>query len=187
MTERELERVAHITRQTLGFYRETNVQELVDLVAVIEYVLKLYNNKLQLKNLAIEKFFGESSLIPAVYGKRGELTQAISNLISNAIDAARPDGSIRMTLSSIRLEQDPERPWAKISIQDNGPGVPEALREKIFEPFFTTKKDVGTGLGLWLTKEILERHGGTIHLVPVASAETTGAEFEILLPGTMKA
>jgi signal transduction histidine kinase len=63
--------------------------------------------------------------------------------------------------------------------------VPEALREKIFEPFFTTKKDVGTGLGLWLTKEIIERHGGTIHLVPSTSAETVGAEFEILLPGTV--
>ena len=182
MTERELERVAHITRQTLGFYRESNVQEIVDLVAVIEYVLKLYNNKLHLKNLAIEKAFDSC---PMIYGKRGELTQAISNLISNAIDAATPNGAIRMVLSSIHLEQDPERPWAKISIQDNGAGVPEALREKIFEPFFTTKKDVGTGLGLWLTKEILERHGGTIHIVPGVGRENTGAEFEILLPGTV--
>jgi PAS domain S-box-containing protein len=192
MTERELERVAHITRQTLGFYRETNVQELVDLVAVIEYVLKLYNNKLQLKNLSIEKLFDDSTTIPNIYGKRGELTQAISNLISNAIDAARPDGAIRLVLTSIRLEQDQAKPWAKISIQDNGAGVPEALREKIFEPFFTTKKDVGTGLGLWLTKEIVERHGGTIHIVPAIShivpatnAENGGAEFEILLPGTV--
>jgi PAS domain S-box-containing protein len=185
MTERELERVAHITRQTLGFYRETNVQELVDLVAVIEYVLKLYNNKLQLKNLSIEKSFGESSMIPKVYGKRGELTQAVSNLISNAIDAARHEGSIRMVLSSLQLEQAPERSWAKLSIQDNGPGVPENLREKIFEPFFTTKKDVGTGLGLWLTKEIVERHGGTIHIVPTTGVESAGAEFEILLPGTV--
>jgi PAS domain S-box-containing protein len=182
MTERELERVAHITRQTLGFYRESNVQELVDLVAVIEYVLKLYNNKLHLKNLAIEKAF---NACPMIYGKRGELTQAISNLISNAIDAARPDGAIRMELSSIHLEQNPEKPWARISIQDNGAGVPEALREKIFEPFFTTKKDVGTGLGLWLTKEILERHGGTIHIVPGVGRENAGAEFEILLPGTV--
>jgi PAS domain S-box-containing protein len=184
MTERELERVAHITRQTLGFYRETNVQELVDLVGVIEYVLKLYSNKLNLKNLSIHKSFGES---PSVYGKRGELTQAISNLISNAIDAARPNGAIQMKLSSIYLEQDPARPWARISIQDNGSGVPEALREKIFEPFFTTKKDVGTGLGLWLTKEILERHGGTIHIVPHSESENSGAEFEILLPGTVSA
>jgi PAS domain S-box-containing protein len=182
MTERELERVAHITRQTLGFYRESNVQEIVDLVAVIEYVLKLYSNKLHLKNLEIEKSF---DACPMIYGKRGELTQAISNLISNAIDAARPNGAIRMELSSVHLEQNPEKPWARISIQDNGAGVPEALREKIFEPFFTTKKDVGTGLGLWLTKEILERHGGTIHIVPGVGRENAGAEFEILLPGTV--
>jgi PAS domain S-box-containing protein len=182
MTERELERVAHITRQTLGFYRESNVQEPVDVVAVIDYVLKLYNNKLQIKSLAIEKSFSE---IPEIFGKRGELTQAISNLISNAIDATQPHGKIRLALASVLMEQDPERPWARITIEDNGSGVPEALREKIFEPFFTTKKDVGTGLGLWLTKEILERHGGTIHIVPKEESDAHGAEFVILLPGTV--
>lgn len=179
LAEQELERVAHITRQTLGFYRESKLPERIDLKTVIEYVLKLYSNKLNLKAVRTEQSFG---ICPEIRGVRGELTQAISNLVSNAIDATPANGTIRLTLSSV---EESARHWADFSIEDDGPGVPAELHDKIFEPFFTTKKDVGTGLGLWVTKEIIERHDGTIELVSCAADDSNGATFRILLPAAV--
>jgi signal transduction histidine kinase len=69
----------------------------------------------------------------------------------------------------------------QILVEDDGPGIPQENMERVFEPFFTTKQDVGTGLGLWLSKEIVERHGGSIEVISPES-ELTGAAFSILLP-----
>ncbi|HSK45978.1 MAG TPA: HAMP domain-containing sensor histidine kinase [Candidatus Binatia bacterium] len=70
----------------------------------------------------------------------------------------------------------------EMKIADNGPGVPEKNRAHMFEPFFTTKEDVGTGLGLWVSKEIAERHGGKIQLNPDGHADLGGAVFMVFLP-----
>jgi PAS domain S-box-containing protein len=93
LAEQELDRVAHITRQTLGFYRESKVPELVDIKSLIESVLRIYSNKLKNKNIVVERSFQEC---PPVFGVTGELKQVMANLISNAADAVDRGGTIRI-------------------------------------------------------------------------------------------
>ena len=177
LAEQELERVAHITRQTLGFYRESNEPEAIDIPALIESVLRLYSNKLDAKNIRVERdFIG----CPEMVGIAGELKQVVSNLVSNAIDAVAANGSIRISLMP---QENGNDHTVQLVIEDDGPGILPENFERIFEPFFTTKKDVGTGLGLWVSREIIERHGGTINLNSKDGHGTMrGAAFVIKLP-----
>jgi signal transduction histidine kinase len=177
LAEQELERVAHITRQTLGFYRESNEPEQIDVPSLVDSVLRLYSNKLTSKNIRVEREF---EVIPSFVGIPGELKQVISNLVSNAVDAVEANGEIRFRLQGI---DDGNIGCIRLVIEDNGPGIPSENRERIFEPFFTTKKDIGTGLGLWVTREIVERHGGTITVSSHdGNARGGGAAFVIQLP-----
>ena len=188
LAEQELDRVAHITRQTLAFYRESNAPEQIDVAGLVENVLKLYSNKLAAKNIKVERAFSEC---PPILGVSGELRQAASNLIANAIDAVEANGSIKV---SAHPAAGSETDLVEVVVADDGPGIPEENLDRIFEPFFTTKKDVGTGLGLWATRTIVERHGGTITVstgtvsAGAVNAGTgangaRGAKFTIQLPG----
>jgi PAS domain S-box-containing protein len=174
MAEQELERVSHITRQTLGFYRDSSQAGPVVLSDVIESVLRLYENKLKSKSIAVEI---EPSDCPPVHALQGEIKQLIANLVSNAADAVAPGGKIRISMAPVKQGNGVE-----VTIADNGPGVPEKNKAHIFEPFFTTKEDVGTGLGLWVSKEIAERHGGKIELSPDHHSDLGGAVFVVFLP-----
>jgi PAS domain S-box-containing protein len=176
LAEHELERVAHLTRQTLGFYRESNVPDQVEMPALVDSVLKIYSNKFKSKNITVEREFGEC---PPVQGLSGELKQAISNLISNAADAVSGNGTIRVKLECVER---PDGQLVQIQVEDNGPGIRAEIRDRIFEPFFTTKEDVGTGLGLWVTKEIIDRHGGSIEVHSRADEGRSGAAFNVLIP-----
>ena len=177
LAEQELERVAHITRQTLGFYRESNEPGPIDIPALIDSVLRLYSNKLEAKTIRVECEFGEC---PPLVGIGGELKQVISNLVANSIDAVTSGGKIRIHLEH---QGDGDGGAVQLVIDDDGPGIPPENVDRIFEPFFTTKKDVGTGLGLWVSREIIKRHGGTIQVVPHERNESgPGASFLIHLP-----
>ena len=176
LAEQELERVSHITRQTLGFYRESNVPGHVEVPTLIESVLKLYSNKFKTKNITLVRDFGEC---PPVQGLAGELKQAMSNLISNAADAVSENGTIRVKLACLRS---PDGNVIHVAIEDDGAGIAATHIDKIFEPFFTTKKDVGTGLGLWVTREIIDRHGGTIQVHSREGNGSRGSVFNIMLP-----
>ncbi len=179
MAEEELIRVSHITRQTLGFYRESKLPERVDLPTLVESVLSIYSNKFRTKHIHVQSEFQPC---PSIYGLSGELNQAIANLVSNAADAVSNGGSIRVRIDCQRRG---EEDVVRVIIQDNGPGIAPEHRDRIFEPFFTTKKDVGTGLGLWVTKEIIERHGGSVE-VHCGSADAGQGEpattFTVTLP-----
>lgn len=176
MAEHELARVAHITRQTLGFYRESRDREPLDLAPILDSVVNLYTNKLRSKDVTVQRNYEPCS---RVMGATGELRQALANLVSNAIDAVPQHG--RITLS-IRPSQAAEGCAAQIIIEDDGPGVAAEHFNRIFEPFFTTKKDVGTGLGLYITREIVERHGGSVAVLPATANGNTGAAFVLHLP-----
>ncbi len=175
MAEQELDRVSHITRQTLGFYRETSVRGQVDLPAVVESVLRLYANKLKAKNLKIAKEFEKVQPVP---GLAGELTQVVSNLVSNAADALGLDGVIHIR---INMTEQNQVPAVRLEIEDNGPGIDAKLKERIFEPFFTTKADIGTGLGLWVSREIVDRHRGTLEVISPVT-HSGGARFVMVVP-----
>jgi PAS domain S-box-containing protein len=176
MAEQELDRVSHITRQTLGFYRDSSEPGLVPLRGVLESVVRLYENKIKSKSIALEMDLTDC---PPIQGLQGELKQLVANLISNAADAVEPGGKIRISLATASAEQGD---GVQIQIADNGPGVPEKNYAHIFEPFFTTKEDVGTGLGLWVSKEIAERHGGNIQLSSGIDNGLGGAVFTVFLP-----
>lgn len=179
LAEQELERVAHITRQTLGFYRESNEAEQIDIRALVDSVLRLYSNKLTSKSIRVQR---EYAGCPSLFGIPGELKQVISNLVSNAVDAVGTNGEIRFGLHGV---DNGNGGRVQVVIEDNGPGIPAEHLERIFEPFFTTKKDIGTGLGLWVTKEIVERHGGSITVTSQNGPDGLGgASFVIELPCT---
>jgi PAS domain S-box-containing protein len=179
LAERELQRVAHIAQQTLGFYKESRATEPVDMAALVESVLVLYSNKLKSKDIRIERHFADG---PRIEAASGELKQVISNLVANAADAVSDQGTIAITLGCM---EHAGRSMFHILIEDDGQGVPAEHKPHLFEPFFTTKRDVGTGLGLWLTREIVERHGGKIDAVDRPHGES-GAAFSILLPISSK-
>ena len=170
--EQELDRVAHITRQTLGFFRDKNAPGPVKLETLVESVLRIYSNKMMSKNITIHRRFKEC---PPVSGIESEIKQVVSNLISNAADAAAIGGVATITLECI---VDAGKSTVHLMVEDDGPGVADEHRDRIFEPFFTTKQDVGTGLGLWVSREIIERHGGTIQLVKREDG-AQGAAFRV--------
>ena len=176
MAEHEVERVSHITRQTLGFYRESNDPSEIELNALVESVLKIHSNKFKSKNIVIERHYGEC---PTIQGRAGELKQVMANLVSNAADAVNQGGTIRVGLKCIEAASGRV---IQLIVEDDGPGIPAQVKDRLFEPFFTTKKDVGTGLGLWVSKEIVDRHGGTIEVHSQVDSRSSGTAFHALLP-----
>ena len=175
VADQELKRVAHIAQQALGFYRESPAAEMIDIPGLVNSVLALYTNKFQGKDIRVECNYDGCPPVEAVLG---ELKQVLANLLANAADAVGKQGTITLTFGA--AEED-GRTMLRILVEDDGPGIPPEAAQHLFEPFFTTKRDVGTGLGLWLTKEILERHGGSIEFLP-RDRGVNGAVFRILLP-----
>jgi len=176
LAEQELERVSHITRQTLGFYRESKTSAAIDVPALLDSVLKLYSNKLKSKNINLVLRLEDC---PPVLGWPGEVKQLIANLISNAADAMDTRGTLKIEAHCVEQK---DGQAVRIRVEDDGPGIAPEDRKRIFEPFFTTKKDVGTGLGLWVAKEIAQRHGGTIEVESRCGEGLHGTVFTVLLP-----
>ena len=178
LAEDELARASHVTRQTLGFYRESTFADALDLPALVESVLKLYSNRLTNKNIVVKREF---SPCPAFRGWAGELRQVISNLISNAIDAMSAGGTLQV---GVAVLETPDGELIELRVEDDGRGIDPEHLDSLFEPFFTTKKEVGTGLGLYVSKQIVERHGGTIHAQSKNTHGAHGAVFRVVLPCT---
>ena len=173
----ELARVAHIARQTLAFYRDSTRPVDVDLHEIIDSLLDIYKREIQDKGLAVSMQI-EDGL--TVHGFAGELRQVFANLIRNAVEAMQAKGSLQ-----IRGKKESDG-RVLITVKDSGPGVPASIQERIFEPFFTTKGVNGTGLGLWVTQGIVQKHGGVITVASPPNGGVSGAEFTILLPKEMK-
>jgi len=179
LAEEELERVAHISRQTLGFYRDTLAPAPILLAEVAEQVLAVYARKLESKNIRVEKRFRDPG---RVFGLAGEIRQVFSNLIANAIDAMSKGGRLTVKVGRARDWKNAGLPGMRIVVADNGCGIAPAHAGNVFEPFFTTKPDVGTGLGLWLTRSLVQKHGGSITLRSSTRAGRSGTVFAVFLP-----
>jgi PAS domain S-box-containing protein len=170
LADKELGRVAHMTKQTLGFYREAAAPEKFSLGELLDELLTLFEGRFKSKELVAERDYDPTQVVTAV---RGEIRQIFANLLVNAIDASPHGGKLRIQVASSGGE-------VVIQFADEGPGVPDKNIEKIFEPFFTTKKDVGTGLGLWVAKDLAVKHGGQVQVAK--DRATQGACFEVRLP-----
>jgi len=112
----------------------------------------------------------------------GELRQAFSNLISNAIDAMPAGGTLILRATQSHSRNGANRPGVRVTILDTGEGIAPQHRKNLFQPFFTTKEDVGTGLGLWITRCIVEKHGGSIRVKSRTGTEDHGTAFSVFLP-----
>ncbi len=156
--ERELSRASAITKQTLSFAKrnlrpaDVRVEELVDEV-IDRYSVRLQGNTISVQKRCAPKV--------SVFATESEVRQVLSNLIGNAMDALAFGGALHIRIRETTWEG---KRMARIVIADNGHGIPAQYMDRVFGAFFTTKQDVGTGLGLWVSKQILERHDGTIHI-----------------------
>ena len=183
MAEQELARVAHITRQTLGFYRDVSSYAVVDLRAIVDEVLELFSRKLKVKDIRVRKEFVRNVNVLA---QSGEIRQVVANLVANAIDSLPKEGTLAIRVSEQHEWSDGRRPGVRVTLADSGSGIPADQFDKIFEPFFTTKKDTGTGLGLWLSRSILDKHGGFLRFRSSTRPERRGTTFSIFLPKKAK-
>jgi signal transduction histidine kinase len=174
--EEELQRIAQLTKQTLGFYRETKGTSTVHVGSTVESFISVFAPRARNKGISIETEITNDSPIEAV---AGEIRQLIGNLVNNSIDAVDSNGQIHIRVAAA---QDRGESGVRLTVCDNGIGIPRQVRERIFEPFFTTKRDVGTGLGLWVCKSIVEKHHGLIRVRSSTVPGRSGTVFSVFLP-----
>jgi PAS domain S-box-containing protein len=151
--ETELARLGNITRLTLGFVRNNATVSNVEMSAVVDDVLSIFRHRLDTKNVTVERSYHPDVRVRIA---PHELRQIATNLIANAVDAVASTGA-RIAIHICR-----EDSIAVIQVEDNGVGIAAANLQRIFEPFFSTKEEVGTGIGLWVTRELVEKNGGRI-------------------------
>jgi two-component system CheB/CheR fusion protein len=179
MAEKEVQRVVNIAQQTLGFVREAASAAPLDVSSVLQEVLNLYARKLSAKKIRVEKKL-EAGI--EIRGFSGELRQVFSNLLANAIEAMPEQGRLQLRVERAHEWSNNRRAGVRVTVADNGHGVAQQDVTRLFEPFFTRKKEGGTGLGLWLTYNIVQKHGGSIRLRSTTQPGKCGTVFRIFLP-----
>jgi PAS domain S-box-containing protein len=172
IARKETERVSHIIRQMLGFARRPGEVDWVDVNQVLEETLVLLEKKMRQQRIRITKSFEPD--LPLVRARADQLRQVFLNLILNAQQAITGGGEIHVSTS--RYEQ-ALQPSIIVQLSDSGVGIAEDDLTRIFDPFFSTGKK-GTGLGLWVTQDIVRQHGGRIE---VSSDIGRGTVFSIVL------
>jgi two-component system CheB/CheR fusion protein len=175
----ELEHVAHLTTSLLGFYRHSPSSADVKICEVLDKVLKLYGPAIRSGKFVVEKVYDSEGVIR---GFPSEITQVFSNLVANALEALSPEGTLKLHVLVSRNWRNPTRRGVRVFIADNGPGVSRENRRRMFEPFFTTKGEKGTGLGLWVTSGIVEKHGGWIRVRSSTQRGRSGTCFAVFFP-----
>ena len=177
--ERELARLSNITRLTLGFVRTSASADETEVAEVVNDVLSIFNHRFDTKGVKVERQYEpEVSITIAPH----ELRQIVTNLIANAADAVGLDHArIR-----IRIAREGEK--AVLEVEDNGEGIDPEHLPRIFEAFFSTKEEVGTGIGLWVTRELVEKNGGRIYAhSSTEKSLPSGAstQFRVEFPATL--
>jgi two-component system NtrC family sensor kinase len=170
--EEHVERARKVVHNMLGYARRMEPRlEDVDVNQTINQTVDILENYARSNNIDIQTDLADN--LPITAGDQAQLQQVILNLVNNAIDAIGKDGTISVKSSR-------EQSKIRVVIADTGPGIPESMQKKIFDPFFTTKSTgKGTGLGLWISYNIIEKMGGNLAL---QSKEGQGATFTITLP-----
>ena len=170
----ELARVSQIAQQTLGFYRDTTRPGNIDLGKQLASTVDLFQRKMNSKAVTCTLDLGPHLV---VFGLQGEIRQVFSNLIVNAIDAS---ANSNIHIRARRRRQNGVD-GVSVLVSDHGAGIPEHVRGQLFTPFVTTKHSLGTGLGLWVTRGIVEKQGGSIRLRS-CTEKPTGTLFRVFVP-----
>ncbi len=172
--KREVGRLSNLSRQTLAPHRETKLPVVTKVSELLEDVLATVHRRLESAQIEVLRHYeadGELTIYPS------ELRQVFTNLITNALDAIGERGQLSLSVEALPGRE------VVVRVADTGCGIPTENLKTIFEPFFTTKGEQGTGIGLWVTKSIVDKVGGRIEVVS-STAGKTGTCFSIFLPGT---
>jgi signal transduction histidine kinase len=179
LMEHQIQAIGRIADRTLKFHREDRpVAEFV-LADLVGELLQLYQAEMRRKGLTLVK---RVDCEARVVGSAGEIRQVISNLLLNAIEATPEGGRVGVRLYASSDRQNPGRRGFRLSVADTGSGIEAQHRSHIFEPFFTTKGEEGTGLGLWISSEIVKRAGGSLRVWSTPRPQRSGTCFSIFLP-----
>jgi PAS domain S-box-containing protein len=181
MAEQEARRIAEITQQTLRFYRQSTLPTRAKMSELLDSVLSLFNGRLNALNIQVERDYDPEM---DLFCFAGELRQVFANLVGNAIDATGEGGRLLVRARRSRNWNDPAQTGVRFVVADNGTGMEPSVRERVFEAFFTTKEVTGTGLGLWVSHEIIVKHRGLVHVRSrtTADGKSSGTVFEIFFP-----
>ena len=178
LAEQELHRMSHITRQTLSFYRESKQPIAVAIQDLVDDVLELQRREILSRNIQVRKKY--TATFP-VHGFPVELRQVMMNLISNAIQAMPRDGQLQVHVYDA-TDWASNRHGTAVCITDTGVGIQPDDAGRLFEPFFSTKADKGTGLGLWISRGIVQKYGGQISFRSLTGVNGTMTCFKVFLP-----
>jgi PAS domain S-box-containing protein len=158
MAQHELSRVSEITQQTLRFYRPSTSPALANVAEILDSILTLHSGRIHTLRVDVARRYGDNV---DLYCLSGALRQVFANLITNALDALNGGGRLMVRATRSHCWTD-GRAGVRVVVADTGTGMPDEVQARIFEPFFTTKLATGTGLGLWVTHDIVDKHQGTI-------------------------
>ncbi len=183
LAEGELRRVTHLTQQSLTFYRESAFPMAVDLEEIIDNVLTIYYKRIEGKSIHVTKQYLSDGTTIRTYP--GEIRQVFSTLLLNAMEAVDAEGTIAVRVHKSSRWKNPAIRGVRITICDNGVGIPPHNIARVFEPFFTTKGENGTGLGLWVANGIVDRLGGSILMRSRVHPGRRGTIFSIFLPNQL--
>ncbi len=168
MAQQEIARVSQITQQTLRFYRQSSSPTLIQPADVLDSVLDLHHGRANATKVQTIRRYRDGV---ELYAFSGEMRQLFANFVGNALDAMPFGGKIYLSVRASKAWYQPEVQGVRITIADTGSGMTEAVRQRIFEPFFTTKEITGTGLGLWISSEIIAKHQGMVRVRSRAAVE----------------
>lgn len=172
----ELTRISHITRQTLSFHRDTHVPTPIDVGSLVSNVIQLFEKSAAARRIRLV-FDRQPTL--SIYGYPGQLSQVFGNMVRNAAEASSPDTDVIVRVRGVHRGG---REGTRVTIHDHGSGIPADVQRMMFDPFFTTKELRGSGLGLWVSKNLVMKHKGTIRFRSSTRPGASGTTFEVFLP-----
>jgi two-component system CheB/CheR fusion protein len=175
----EVRRVAHITQQTLRFHRQSVAPSSVQVSEILESLLVLFHGKLAANRIVVDRQFKGD---PPIVCLAGDLRQIFANILANAIDAMPSEGTLTLRVRKSSDWRNPDNPGVRITIADSGTGMNLETRRKIYEPFFTTKRDTGTGLGMWVSAQIVDRMQADLRVWSTTRRGKSGTAFSLFLP-----
>jgi signal transduction histidine kinase len=174
VADRELQRLSHITARSLKFYRQRTAPSLTSLEELIESVLFFHETEMRMRGIQLHRRYHPAQPVLCL---AGEMQQVFTNLLSNALDALEDGG--RLMICVRQASDGKAREGVAVTIADSGTGMSPATLDQLFHPFMTTRGEEGTGLGLWVSKGILDKHHSTIK---VRSKPGLGSVFRIFIP-----
>ena len=174
--DEELKRISRITRHSLSFHRDTEHAVSIDVGALINDVTELYRKAAAARKVCISV---DAKPTLAIHGFPGQLSQVFGNLLRNATEAAPVNSQVMVR---VRRAYRRGHEGTRVTIHDRGTGIPESVQEQLYDPFFTTKELKGSGLGLWVSRALIIKHGGTIRFRSSTREGASGTAFEVFLP-----